>query len=832
MKEATKKTSVYIVPFAHLDLFWAGRREECLTRGNEVFLTALRLLRQYPDYRFLIESANFLEFFCDSCPDAVEELKKYVREGRVEVVPMRSILYSQLPTGETLIRNCLRGRESVQEKVGVCGKIATLSDIPGVTPQLPQIAAKCGFEGLFLSHGTPPHTDCVEYIAPDGTGIPTYAPIHYARTRALFANAANYQTMCGREAAIEAELGGVDHPQLCQFGADLAVLEEDIVTNFRQWNQDGHRPFYFSTLSEFFAKHFHARKKISGEIPSLWPNVESSWPDLWPLDREAESALFEAEFFTSLRPGSRDQKSMHMAWDWLLDAMDHNQNGIGGDRADDEKKELKQSARLLAKRIAHDAAMRIASAVPAPRDGAFPIVLFNRLSWKRCQTVRARTALYGHGSMKIPGLRENNFRLIDASEREIPFRLIRHLQGAADSIEIEFTAEVPAFGMACYYLETGTPRTFPIPFAFTDPREEEKLDPYGYAKPFRIKNKYWQLEIDRVTGEVSIAGADGEKYIDRACIVGLEEKRGDYICKMALTGRRFPAMIRSIEPASITPVSAEFEICGSVYGLDFTQTIRLFAESPQLVITNKIHWQPGHFVRLEQAFPLPPGQTADIHYGVPFGMVHYPETIYKNGLDFDAIVTPERGNDPDDQIRHLRLASPFVAVNGLTIASDHRMWEFDPQEIRNCMVRGTGWCSGAIELLADGTKKPIQRPPAGEYSCTYVLTRGLDPKAGWESTAPLYAVGVGRSFTGASNWHLPDLPDTSHTTVIGSNVKPSEDGTGIVVRLFETEGKNAVIALPGDGWVETDMLENNPIPLPKELRFKPFEVKTIKKVDQ
>ena len=71
------KAPVYLVPFSHLDLFWAGSREECLTRGIEVIRTALRLLRKYPDYRFMIEAANFLEFFCESCPDEGPELKRY-----------------------------------------------------------------------------------------------------------------------------------------------------------------------------------------------------------------------------------------------------------------------------------------------------------------------------------------------------------------------------------------------------------------------------------------------------------------------------------------------------------------------------------------------------------------------------------------------------------------------------------------------------------------------------------------------------------------------------------------------------------------------------------
>ena len=166
-----EKAVVYLIPFAHLDLFWAGSREECLSRGAEVILTALCLLETYPDYRFMIEAVNFLEYFKEAYPDDFQRVEKFVKSGRLEVIPVRAILYTQLPSGETLVRNYLSGRESCEKWFGFSGKTASLSDIPGVTPQLPQIARKSGFTALLLSHGTPPHTDRVCYTAPDGTEI-------------------------------------------------------------------------------------------------------------------------------------------------------------------------------------------------------------------------------------------------------------------------------------------------------------------------------------------------------------------------------------------------------------------------------------------------------------------------------------------------------------------------------------------------------------------------------------------------------------------------------------------------------------------------------------
>ena len=78
---------------------------------------------------------------------------------------------------------------------------------------------------------------------------------------------------------------------------------------------------------------------------------------------------------------------------------------------------------------------------------------------------------------------------------------------------------------------------------------------------------------------------------------------------------------------------------------------------------------------------------------------------------------------------------------------------------------------------------------------------------------------------------LPVLPDTTGTSIIGGNVKPSEDGSGLAVRLFESEGKPAELVLPDGCWQETDMLERNPVPVSGPLHFRPFEVKTLLKTE-
>ena len=65
-------STVYIVPFSHLDLFWLGTQEECLSRGNRVITKAIQLAERYPEFRFLLEDDDFVANFVDSSRGSTE----------------------------------------------------------------------------------------------------------------------------------------------------------------------------------------------------------------------------------------------------------------------------------------------------------------------------------------------------------------------------------------------------------------------------------------------------------------------------------------------------------------------------------------------------------------------------------------------------------------------------------------------------------------------------------------------------------------------------------------------------------------------------------------
>lgn len=109
---SSRPVEVFVIPFSHLDLFWAGTREECLARGNRIIRKAIGIASQQPSFRFLLESDNFVANYLDTHKGSpeVDLLKRLVKEGRIEIAPNWAEIFLNQPDGEVLTRNILCGK--------------------------------------------------------------------------------------------------------------------------------------------------------------------------------------------------------------------------------------------------------------------------------------------------------------------------------------------------------------------------------------------------------------------------------------------------------------------------------------------------------------------------------------------------------------------------------------------------------------------------------------------------------------------------------------------------------------------------------------------------
>jgi len=831
----------YVVPFSHLDLFWAGTREECLSRGNNIIRNALDLLEKHEDFRFLLETMNFVEHFLSCFPAEKPRLAKLLAAGRLELGPAWSGIYLNLPGGETLCRNILLAKAYAKRELGADPAIAHFGDLPGYTPQYPQIAAKAGLKGLLMSRGGPGSTPLFKWRAPDGSETTAYyaargyaaynglsSPYEQLSTEVLPQWQGTWEQMFDRDAKDK------PYPLLVHWGMDLWCPPERLVHNIRSWNQEKRRELRFCTLGEYFAAADNGAPlpSLAGELPSAWPNIESSWPDIWPEDLPCEAALHLAEFLSSLclLHGWDDYPAaeLEQAWKALLDGMDHNQNSQGGDIADQDKLQLKLWAKATAERVSTRMAWRLAAQVKAPHPDAFPVVVFNPLSWRRSGAVIGRAAVFGPVSTNESPGKEPNLKLIDAAGNTIPFVQLQRLECVSSALEIAFPIQnIPAAGYQTYYLVPGeNPKGHTC--AITLDSDIDAKTPQRNQGSNTYENQSLRLEIDAVTGEATLHDLKlGKPLFTKMAIIGEEERRGNYISDMTPSGRLFPAVLKSVETLDNNSVWCRVQVKGEIYGMPFIQTYTLFHDSADLLLENEIDWTAPRWIRLQQTFP---GDTsATIRYGVPFGQVAFPETmgeLTKNCFDELDL----------DLRRRLRLCRHWVDVgndaDGVTIGCDHRMWDFDAGLPRSYMIRGCGFC-GAVTVEPDGKRGSAARPPSGKYRFRYLLRprhRSLADsssyRCGWELNHPTRQVAVCDPNPEGKFPASSSLLDFTDASVVVTAVKRAEDGNGVVVRAFESAGREAEAELHA---VETDILEQGATPVPDgKLKFKPFEIKTLR----
>ena len=129
---------------SHLDLAWLWPLEETRRKAARTYSNQLALMKRYPDYKFLLCSPTVLEYLREYYPGLFEQVKERVRTG--QFIPEGAVYVesdTNLPGGESLIRQFVLGKRWFLETFGVDSRIAWLPDTFGFSGALPQIMKGC-----------------------------------------------------------------------------------------------------------------------------------------------------------------------------------------------------------------------------------------------------------------------------------------------------------------------------------------------------------------------------------------------------------------------------------------------------------------------------------------------------------------------------------------------------------------------------------------------------------------------------------------------------------------------------------------------------------------
>ncbi len=650
-----------------------------------------------------------------------------------------------------------------------------------------------------------------------------------------------------RVAEIGSEVAAVQRyspgPVYMGWGTDLFAPSEKVIENIPLLNQRlAPMHFRIAIAQQYFdaAREAPGIPDISGEIPSSWANIISSMAQNWPPAITAADTLVTAEKFAAINYAlgyaPYPQPQFDALWRKALEAMDHNNYGQGGEIGDERKVGYAQAAMLQGGQILRESLRNIAERVAQPFPRSVPVVVFNPLNWTRDDVVRAHVTLYGDVAPSDIADYKKAMRLVDAAGASVAFQAEGYTENISRAVDLVFVARgVPSLGYKTYYL-------VPAPQADTFPAAcQLKLDSdLDVKNPRRIlwsnvvENEYYRVSVDRATGRIEVFDKELNRTVAQDIeISAAEERGGNTLSSEPRTGRTIINVISSVELEENKPAQMVMRITGNVGGVPVVQRVMLYRDLKRIDFENTVDWTPGHFMKLEQVFPLEQ-RGAEVRNGVPFGSAASEDIMPNSGSHAGDEVSPEVW-------KGWRQIQDWISAGTsdwtLTISADHQMFTVTDSDLRGGMMRGVRWNSSAT--VRDGKPFLVQQPAAGAYVYRYSLT---SEKGDW-AEAKSWRAGMAFNtplipFSSVDELSAKPLPpERSFCSLEGDNlvvsaIKKADRENAVILRLFEAAGRSAHTTL----WFTSqerrfqavNMLEENPGGEQNALRLAPYEISTVK----
>ncbi len=138
---------------AHIDVAWLWTLGQTVRKSGRTFSNVLRLMEQFPEYKFSQSQAQLYKYTEEHYPDIFAQIKSRVQEGRWEVMGGTWVEPDCNAIGaESLARQFLLGRTYFRKHFGdVDTPVLWLPDTFGYSWALPQLIKQAGMK-YFITH--------------------------------------------------------------------------------------------------------------------------------------------------------------------------------------------------------------------------------------------------------------------------------------------------------------------------------------------------------------------------------------------------------------------------------------------------------------------------------------------------------------------------------------------------------------------------------------------------------------------------------------------------------------------------------------------------------
>ncbi len=847
--------NIFAIGHAHIDVAWLWTLGQTRRKAERTFHTVLRLMEQFPDYKFTQSQPQLYEYVRQDQPALFEAIKQRVADGRWEPIGgMWVEADCNISGGEALARQFLLGRSYFREHFGPDAEspILWLPDVFGYAWNLPQLIREAGLDYFFTikigwnQYNRMPY-DSFWWQGLDGTRVLT----HYSPTPDP--GSSNYSSTYNATATPASVLGTWRNFQQKEQARDLLMAfgygdggggpTREMLENIRTMGDFPATPHIrHASALEFF----RSLETNSGDALPVWKGelyleyhrgTYTTQARNKRANRQSEFLLHNAEFFAAWAAVANPQAASPEAQFDLSNAQSAIQRGW----------------QLVCLNQFHDI-------IPGSSIAA---------------VYRESQAQYAEVRQLAEGVIDDALSTVGASLRSRDLLINPNGHPLHELIFMPASAEepVPVHGQVVaggYLLDPGEL----LPYSIQAPGPlHEPLAGLSVSRN-HLENRYLRIELDDAGDIVRIFDkTQGREILPAGAIANQFQAFEDRPMRWDAWDidifyddkRWLAAPAESIDVIEEGPLRATLAITRRILNSRFTQRISLSHASRRIDFDTEIDWQERH-VLLKVAFPvdlLTPAATYEVQWG--------------------HVERPTHRNTSWDWARFETAAQKWVDVSeddyGVSLLNDckygHDIQDAAPSGtvMRLSLLRSPTYPdpaadqgehrfrysllphAGRLGAATIAQAYAVNNPPIAYRVGNRPLSRSLSlSKADSSATG---SDGGGRELTegssstssdgggsmregGTKSWNrrrmLPFVTCDQENIVI-ETVKAAEDGDGVIVRLYESLRRRGPIRLrtgfPLAAAWRANLLEENQRELDcqadgLELVVRPFEIVTLR----
>lgn len=783
----------------HIDVAWLWTVAQTREKVARSFSTVLKYMDEYPEYKFMSSQPALYQFLKERYPETYEKIKERVKEGRWE--PEGGMWVEadcNLTSGESLVRQFLYGKKFFKDEFGIDSRILWLPDVFGYSGALPQIMKKSGIKYFMTTKlawnqiNKVPY-DTMMWRGIDGSEIFT----HLITTLGVGQSEADFFTTYNGMLHPDAILGGWHRYQNKDINNDILIAfgygdggggptREMLETSKRM--EKGIRGIP-KVRQEFAGNYFEElEERVEGNksLP-VWEGelyfeyhrgTYTSMGRNKRSNRRCEQLLMDAELLEVLT-GTSEKEEMDKIWRTVLLNQFH--DILPGSSIAEVYEVTKKEYAEIESRLAEMIAEKLDLLMDGGQD---KISVFNTLGFDRNDVVSL-------GDCHAAALTDESGKIYPVQETA---------QGA-----VAYITDIPAKGG----------KTLQLLDTVKEEASRIQITENGIETPF------YRISIDENGLFTSIYDKECDREVLKAGEKGnllrmYEDKPMHYDCwdiDMYYSEKYWDAeKADKIQWTEEGPVRATLEIQRTISNSVIKQKIHFYADSRRIDFSTWVDWKE-HQHLLKVHFPV---------------NIHSDEATFE--VQFGNLKRKIHGNTSWDEARFESCGQKWMDISeghyGVSLLND-------------CKYGYSAKDSNiALTLIKSGIE-PNKTADQEEHVFTYALyphkemwsAAGTVQEA-YKLNQPAYATKGELKNTGKS------FISTDKDNIIIETVKPSENGDGMIVRLYDCENSLTKATLTfAEGMLESveecNLMEEKEADIEAcgnsfTVSVKPYEIKTYR----